>query len=205
VAFDFASISAIATVTIEVVGSDTLPGDYNADDVVDQLDYAVWRSQFGTAGGSADGNGDGYVDIADYTVWRDNLGRSRGVAMLASSPLVAALESAAPATGNASMLVGLDVNSGSGSRSSGTSTLDSMYRSFSPSTRLNGVAPIDVRENSNASRDEAFSQWPVSGDTRRTPGDVEDTPPGNRLAPSTPSLAVAERVDIRLNGRPSRR
>ena len=56
-----------------------LPGDYDRSGTVDQLDYGVWRSQFGasvSAGSGADGNGDGRVDVADYTVWRDNLGAS---------------------------------------------------------------------------------------------------------------------------------
>jgi hypothetical protein len=52
-------------------------GDYNGDELVDQQDYIVWRSNFGmtiTPGAGADGNGDGMIDAADYTVWRDNLG-----------------------------------------------------------------------------------------------------------------------------------
>lgn len=55
-----------------------LPGDYNADGSVNNLDYAVWRSSFGTSTGSrpADGNGNGVVDSADYVVWRNNLGSS---------------------------------------------------------------------------------------------------------------------------------
>ena len=53
-----------------------LAGDYNADGKVDNADYAVWRSTFGTSTGSrpADGNGNGIVDAADYIVWRNNLG-----------------------------------------------------------------------------------------------------------------------------------
>lgn len=56
-------------------------GDYDANGVVDQTDYDVWRSSFGsTVSGpvialAADGNLDGVVDAADYTIWRDNLGR----------------------------------------------------------------------------------------------------------------------------------
>ncbi len=52
------------------------PGDYDGSGIVDEVDYIVWRSQFGRTGNDlpADGNGDGRVDAADYTVWRDNLG-----------------------------------------------------------------------------------------------------------------------------------
>jgi cytochrome c peroxidase len=54
----------------------TLAGDYNGDGTVDQDDYTVWVSSFGSDDPLADGNSDGLVDLADYTVWRDNLGQS---------------------------------------------------------------------------------------------------------------------------------
>jgi hypothetical protein len=49
-----------------------LPGDFNHDWLVDNADYATWRSQFGKTTGymPADGNGDGKVDAADYILWR---------------------------------------------------------------------------------------------------------------------------------------
>lgn len=54
-----------------------LPGDYDGDGVVNDSDYAVWASEYGSdEPGLADGNGDGQVDAADYTVWRDNYGAS---------------------------------------------------------------------------------------------------------------------------------
>ena len=49
----------------------TLPGDYNGDVAVDDLDYQAWRANFGsTTELAADGNGDGTVDAADYVLWR---------------------------------------------------------------------------------------------------------------------------------------
>ena len=57
-----------------------LPGDYNADGVVDSDDYAAWRSSVGISASEvsgpllADGNNDGLVDASDYAVWRENLG-----------------------------------------------------------------------------------------------------------------------------------
>ena len=46
-------------------------GDYDRNGIVDNLDYQVWRSDFGsTAKSAADGNGDGEVSAADYVVWR---------------------------------------------------------------------------------------------------------------------------------------
>jgi hypothetical protein len=54
-----------------------LPGDYNADNIVNSLDYNVWRTRLGTANAAADGNGNGVVDAADYVLWRKNFGRMR--------------------------------------------------------------------------------------------------------------------------------
>jgi hypothetical protein len=57
-------------------------GDYNFDHRVDQLDYLIWRGQFGHPGpwpgrpnNPADGNRNGRVDAADYVIWRKNLGQ----------------------------------------------------------------------------------------------------------------------------------
>lgn len=53
------------------------PGDYNADGLVDELDYDLWvltNGQTVTPWTGADGNGDGVVDEADYVLWFDHLG-----------------------------------------------------------------------------------------------------------------------------------
>jgi glucose/arabinose dehydrogenase len=60
-----------------IVTDALLAGDYDADGDVDEDDYAVWKTSFGsTANLAADGNGNNVVDAADYTVWRDHLGDS---------------------------------------------------------------------------------------------------------------------------------
>jgi hypothetical protein len=57
---------------------DTIPGDYNRDGTVNNLDYSTWRSSFGQTGAglAADGNGNGVVDAADYVLWRAALGNT---------------------------------------------------------------------------------------------------------------------------------
>lgn len=65
-----------ATLTLDVTVLPE-PGDYNADGLVNSLDYDEWVSTFGSAvgtpGTAADGAADGVIDAADYTVWRDAL------------------------------------------------------------------------------------------------------------------------------------
>lgn len=55
------------------------PGDFNHDSKVDDADYAIWKSDFGsTIAPAADANHNGIVDAADYTIWRNHLGSSSG-------------------------------------------------------------------------------------------------------------------------------
>jgi hypothetical protein len=55
-----------------------IDGNYNGDNMVDDLDYQLWQAAYGASGSIfsywADGNLDGIVDSADYTIWRNNLG-----------------------------------------------------------------------------------------------------------------------------------
>lgn len=66
-------------IMLSLVDVDTggLAGDYNGDNVVDGIDYALWRETLGdsvTAGEGADGNNNGVIDSGDFTVWLDNYG-----------------------------------------------------------------------------------------------------------------------------------
>jgi hypothetical protein len=52
-----------------------IPGDYDGNRMVEEMDYIVWRRQYGlsvTPGTGADGNGDGIVDAGDYSLWRNH-------------------------------------------------------------------------------------------------------------------------------------
>jgi len=52
-----------------------IAGDYNRGAIVDDGDYGLWKSTWGsTSEFAADGNVNGVVDAADYSIWRDNFG-----------------------------------------------------------------------------------------------------------------------------------
>jgi hypothetical protein len=71
-----------------------VPGDYDEDLKVDNLDYDVWRSNFGsTTVVNGDGNANGIVDAADYVLWRRNVGTSLAAAASTSRVIVAAVSS----------------------------------------------------------------------------------------------------------------
>jgi hypothetical protein len=68
-----------------------LPGDYDASGAVDQSDYAVWRSTYGSRDSlAADGNMNGEVDTADFIIWR----KAYGAAQAAGATVVTAAEAA---------------------------------------------------------------------------------------------------------------
>ena len=81
-----------------------LPGDYNHDAVVDNLDYDTWKAVFGSTVAEyagADGSGNGIVDAADYTVWRNHFGSSvanGGLAIAIPEPAALALAMIAAAS-----------------------------------------------------------------------------------------------------------
>jgi hypothetical protein len=68
-----------------------LAGDYDLDGKVDDYDYAVWRSTFGSTDLRADGNNDGLVDMADYVVWRSNKGATSATSASTDNSLSLAL------------------------------------------------------------------------------------------------------------------
>ncbi|WP_197531436.1 CRTAC1 family protein [Posidoniimonas corsicana] len=64
--------------TLRVVEADaSLPGDYNADGVVDAADYTVWRDNLGAPAGALPNDTDGGpVGAAQYATWRSAFGEA---------------------------------------------------------------------------------------------------------------------------------
>ena len=56
-----------------------LSGDCNDDNVVDIVDFSIFRSRFGTDDAQTDFNGNGLVDIFDFSLLRTNFGRTGNV------------------------------------------------------------------------------------------------------------------------------
>lgn len=81
------------------IESPGLPGDFNADGIVDAVDYVVWRDAEGTAA-DLGGNGvdDGVVDDLDYALWRDHFGQIAGAASAGD---------AVPSPGSGGLIFGL--------------------------------------------------------------------------------------------------
>lgn len=66
---------------------ESIPGDYNANGIVDASDYTIWRDTLSsTTDLRADGDGSGAVDAADYLVWKNNFGGGAGSSSAASVP-----------------------------------------------------------------------------------------------------------------------
>jgi hypothetical protein len=59
-----------------------VPGDYNANGIVDAADYVIWRNTMGQIGSdlAADGDGSGTIDGGDYDFWRARVGATSGSA-----------------------------------------------------------------------------------------------------------------------------
>ncbi len=55
-----------------------LAGDYNADGIVDESDYVMWRKDLGTGNSLPNDTTPGSIAIEDYRTWRSNFGRTIG-------------------------------------------------------------------------------------------------------------------------------
>ena len=135
------------TIASTTYGTPPFPGDFDSSGTVDNQDYNLWRSTFGsTTDLRADGNFNGTVDAADYIVWRDHLGQSSSGAGASAAALASPQEQ-----------VVLGTNA---------STVDSVAPAF------NRIAPFAIElPDAVASRhakaslaDSVFQTWPTSHD-----------------------------------------
>ncbi|WP_146584480.1 right-handed parallel beta-helix repeat-containing protein [Posidoniimonas polymericola] len=81
-----------------------LPGDFNADSLVDAADYTVWRDAQGTDESQINfaGNGDNLVTGLDYDVWRANFGATE---VSSGAPTTAPEPAALPLIGAVGLLL----------------------------------------------------------------------------------------------------
>jgi hypothetical protein len=90
-----------------------IPGDFDANGVVNAADYTAWRKDFGNWAhvSGADGNHNGFVDASDYVVWRNAMSTAGGSATSSSAQSLAVPEPHA-----ALLLVSAAILSGCGFR-----------------------------------------------------------------------------------------
>jgi hypothetical protein len=71
-----------------------MPGDFDANGVVNAGDYTAWRNDFSNWAhvSGADGNHNGYVDASDYVIWRKAMSTAGGAAESASAQSLAVPE-----------------------------------------------------------------------------------------------------------------
>ncbi len=61
----------VGNLAFQLIGETPPVGDYNADFTVNQVDYDLWRQNFGSISQlAADGNHNGRVDASDFVLWR---------------------------------------------------------------------------------------------------------------------------------------
>ena len=72
----------------------TLPGDFNADGVVDAADYSVWRDALGQFADLPNDGTPGLVSSSDYAEWAANYGATLASALSAVPEPTAALSAA---------------------------------------------------------------------------------------------------------------
>lgn len=66
----------IDDISAALVAAQVLLGDYNGNGIVDTADYVVWRNSMGDTGANlaADGNHDNQITQLDYDIWKANFG-----------------------------------------------------------------------------------------------------------------------------------
>ena len=143
-----------ATIASTTYGTPPIPGDFDSSGTVDNQDYNIWTSTFGsTVDLRADGNLNGIVDAADFTIWRDHLGQSNpgagsGGAALASPQPQSASAAASLATDafafaiSPSALTAEELPSAFASQKSDASLTDAVFQTWSKTRDIQLLAAL---------------------------------------------------------------
>jgi hypothetical protein len=170
-------------------GASGIPGDYDGNNLVEQADYAVWRSSYGLPvprGTGADGNRNGQVDTADYVIWR------RGLAALPAAGDASVVDAAAPQQAQRPV-----VTSAPETSSNSTAHVDAAFAAFVAHPSLAGQ-PTKARKAGSA-RTVASEQFdlllvatlsPGAASKPRDFGNVEIDAPPREPDPQDPLLDV---------------
>ncbi|MGD9634098.1 MAG: hypothetical protein AB7G28_13370 [Pirellulales bacterium] len=93
----------------ELLNTAAPAGDFNADGQVNEQDYVVWRSTFGSStilyGSGADGNYNGKIDAADFTIWRNGMIEGGGAIIVPEPSALLLTMLAAAVVGQARMSI----------------------------------------------------------------------------------------------------
>jgi CotH kinase protein/Lamin Tail Domain len=167
-----------ATIATTSYGTPPLAGDYDTNGTVDNLDYDLWKSTFGSSSDlRADGNANGIVDASDYTVWRNNLGATQPGGSAATYATTAAIEPAEL------LRTGSSVNAlPAGSRSLGP-VFQAEASRLRPQTRMRAVI------------DGAFAAWTSTRDVALLNALAEDASGATRSADSVGRRAADDQPD----------
>jgi subtilisin-like proprotein convertase family protein len=130
-----------------------LPGDYNADDTVDMIDYVMWRKtkdQSVQPFSGADGDGDGVIDQDDYDVWRAHFGMTLSAAGNAASSFIGSVTESSGSVQEAILpLTEADVASPPQSTASGAVEESTAGRHSSRPAQFEAVRETGIRRRSD--------------------------------------------------------
>jgi hypothetical protein len=169
-----------------IIPPPALLGDYNHDNVVDAVDYTVWRNTLGTGGlaayAGADGNGNGSIGPEDYLVWKTHYGETLPPPAMGGGNVVAV--TLAESVGS-----GVELSASTGDRGQFISVSQFAFDA-GPTTHPRTGAPhaVDAPKAVAARQDFALLAW-VASSNGAEPDDSADL-----VRQLTPSLSECSNV-----------
>ncbi|HEY3394642.1 MAG TPA: hypothetical protein VGK58_18165, partial [Lacipirellulaceae bacterium] len=171
-------------------GASGIPGDYDGNNLVEQADYALWKSSYGLSvarGTGADGNRNGQVDTADFVIWR------RGSATTSVASGASAARAAAPQQPQAIVVSATTMPSASAAQ------LDAAFATFvdQPSpTRQSGQARRNATQSATATNSKPQEQLLMSlvtpDSVPKQPGAEDVAIHGRKQKPNTHDRVIEE-------------